>query len=96
MVHLAAQVADDFGQGPFGLTLRLRLGGTAGTGPDYAGESRPRGLFEVSAQDRAAAPGSAPPDDDLTMKAVAVGGIGTGSLLLLGLGVWTAAARRRA
>lgn len=29
------------------------------------------------------------------MKAVAVGGIGTGSLLLLGLAVWTAAARRR-
>ncbi|WP_404793165.1 hypothetical protein [Streptomyces tendae] len=99
VVHLAAQVADDFGQGPFALTLRVRLGGTAGSGPDYAGESRPRGLFEVSAQDRAAAPGSGPAggaDDDLAMKAVAVGGIGAGSLLLLGLAVWTARARRRA
>ncbi|CAM5332760.1 hypothetical protein STENM327S_01224 [Streptomyces tendae] len=27
VVHLAAQVADDFGQGPFGLTLRLRSRG---------------------------------------------------------------------
>lgn len=99
VVHLAAQVADDFGPGSFALTLRLRLGGTAGAGPDYAGESRPKGLFEVSAQDRAAAPGSGaagPADDDLAMKVVAVGGIGTGSLLLLGLAVWTATARRRA
>lgn len=97
VIHLAAQVADDFGQGPFGVTLRLRLEGAARTGPDYAGESRPKGLFEISAQDRAAAtPASADPDDDLAMKAVAVGGIGTGSLLLLGLAVWTATARRRA
>ncbi|WP_078606434.1 hypothetical protein [Streptomyces violaceorubidus] len=96
VVHLAAQVADDFGQGPFGLTLRLRLGGTAGSGPDYAGESRPKGLFEVSARDRAAAPVTAAAHDDLAMKAVAVGGIGTGSLLLLALAVWTVVARRRA
>ncbi|CAL9514029.1 hypothetical protein [Streptomyces sp. enrichment culture] len=99
VVHLAAQVADDFGQGPFALTLRLRLGGTADAGPGYAGESRPKGLFEVSAQDRVAAPGSGSAGsagDDLAMKAVAVGGIGTGSLLLLGLAVWTATARRRA
>ncbi|MFA3877274.1 hypothetical protein ABS735_26940 [Streptomyces sp. MMCC 100] len=99
VVHLAAQVAEDFGQGPFGLTLRLRLGGAAQSGPEYAGESRPKGLFEVSAQDRIAAPGSgngsAAAGDDVAMKAVAVGGIGTGSLLLLGLAVWTAAARRR-
>ncbi|MBQ0885902.1 hypothetical protein KBZ94_13370 [Streptomyces sp. RM72] len=93
VIHLAAQVADDFGQGPFGVTLRLRLGGAARTGPDYAGESRPKGLFEISAQDRAAA---TPASADLAMKAVAVGGIGTGSLLLLGLAVWTATARRRA
>ncbi|MEU9600065.1 hypothetical protein AB0E06_25055 [Streptomyces sp. NPDC048109] len=100
VVHLAAQVADHFGPGPFGLTLRLRLGGTAGNGPEYAGESRPKGLFEVSTQDRVAAPGSgggsgAAADDDVAMRAVAVGGIGTGSLLLLGLAVWTVVARRR-
>ncbi|WP_239109570.1 hypothetical protein [Streptomyces coelicoflavus] len=98
VVHLAAQVADDFGEGPFGLTLRLRLGGAAQSGPDYAGESRPKGLFEVSARDRVAVSGGsggAAAGDDAAMKAVAVGGIGTGSLLLLGLAVWTAAARRR-
>ncbi|MFG3247845.1 hypothetical protein [Streptomyces sp. NPDC048187] len=100
VVHLAAQVADAFGRGPFGLTLRLRVGGASETGPDYAGESRPKGLFEVSAQDRITAPGGgatgtdAASGDDVAMKAVAVGGIGTGSLLLLGLAVWTAAARR--
>ncbi|WP_164384005.1 hypothetical protein [Streptomyces sp. OM5714] len=98
VVHLADQVADAFGEGPFGLTLRLRLGGAAQSGPDYAGESRPKGLFEVSARDRLAAPGGsggAAAGDDAAMKAVAIGGIGTGSLLLLGLAVWTAAARRR-
>ncbi|MFG2680619.1 hypothetical protein [Streptomyces sp. NPDC048392] len=95
VVHLAAQVADGFGQGPFGLTLRVRLGGAARTGPDYAGESRPQGLFEVSAQDRVAVPEPGAANDDLAMKAVAVGGIGAGSLLLLGLALWTAAARRR-
>ncbi|MFJ6075801.1 hypothetical protein ACIQFU_34055 [Streptomyces sp. NPDC093065] len=99
VVHLAAQVADDFGRGPFGLTLRLRLGGAAQSGPDYAGDSRPQGLFEVSAQDRITAPvggsGGGAAGEDVAMKAVAVGGIGTGSLLLFGLAVWTAAARRR-
>ncbi|MFB7088822.1 hypothetical protein [Streptomyces sp. NPDC056296] len=94
VVHLAAQVADDFGDGSFGLTLRVRLGGAPRTGPEYAGESEPKGVFEVSAQDREAAPEGGAGGDDLAMKAVAVGGIGTGSLLLVGLGVWTAAARR--
>ncbi len=46
--------------------------------------------------ERAAAPGAGGTDDDLALKAVAVGGIGTGSALLLGLGVWTAVARRGA
>ncbi|MBK3638948.1 hypothetical protein JHN52_40215, partial [Streptomyces sp. MBT97] len=40
--------------------------------------------------------GTGKPGDDQAMKAVAVGGIGTGSLLLTVLGVWTLAARRRA
>ncbi|WP_399886681.1 hypothetical protein ACGH7X_19570 [Streptomyces sp. BBFR51] len=95
VVHLAAQVADDFGEGPFDLTLRVRLGGAQRSGPDYAGKSRPEGLFEVSAQDRATAPESGSTGENLTMKAVAVAGIGTGSLLLLALALWTAAARRR-
>jgi hypothetical protein len=96
VVHLAAQVADDFGEGPFGLTLRVRLGGASKAGPEYAGESAPKGVFEVSAQDRSAAPDGGAGGGGIAMKALAVGGIGTGSLLLAGLGIWTAAARRGA
>ncbi|MFV0134836.1 hypothetical protein ACLGIH_16640 [Streptomyces sp. HMX87] len=96
VVHLAAQVADGFGTGPLALTLRVRIGGAAGTGPGYAGEPVPNGVFEVTERDRErAAPGAAA-DDDLAMKALAAGGIGTGSLLLVGLGVWTAVAQIRA
>ncbi|MGX1544110.1 hypothetical protein [Streptomyces adustus] len=93
VVHLAAQVADRFGAGPFGLTLRVRVGGAGEAGPGYAGRSAPQGVFEVTAQDRAAADGDA--GRSTAMTALAAGGIGTGSVLLLGLGVWTAAARRR-
>ncbi|MFC8569546.1 hypothetical protein ACFUIW_27715 [Streptomyces sp. NPDC057245] len=102
VVHLSAQVADDFGDGPFRLTLRVRLRGAAKTGPGYAGEPRPRGVFELSAADRAVAPPGGTTRDgaaeggDPAMRAVAVGGIGTGSLLLAGLAVWTVTARRRA
>ncbi|MEU9554521.1 hypothetical protein [Streptomyces fumanus] len=98
VAHLAEQVADGFGDGPFTLTLRVRLLGTAGAGPGYAGEPVPRDLFTVTGADRVA---TAPRDEggdgtgDLAMKAAAVGGIGTGSLLLAGLGVWTVVARRR-
>jgi hypothetical protein len=54
-VHLGAQVAEKFGDGPLGLTLRVRVNGTAQAGPAYAGQSEPRGAFDVSAQDRAEA-----------------------------------------
>ncbi|WP_437018071.1 hypothetical protein [Streptomyces sp. enrichment culture] len=96
VVHLAAGVADDFGGGPFGLTLRVRVGGSARPGPAYAGEPVPRGVFEVAEGERAAAPEDRGAGGDPVMTAVAVGGIGAGSLLLAGLGVWTVAARRRA
>lgn len=93
VVHLAAQVADRFGAGPFGLTLRVRVGGAGEAGPGYAGRSAPQGVFEVTERDRAAADGA--PGRSTAMAALAAGGIGTGSVLLLGLGLWTAAARRR-
>ncbi|NEY34717.1 hypothetical protein GTU99_21365 [Streptomyces sp. PRKS01-65] len=94
VVHLAARVADDFGEGPFGLTLRVGVDGAAQSGPGYAGESAPRGVFEVPGEQRVAGPETAGGTDDPVMTAVAVGGIGTGSLLLAGLGVWTLRARR--
>ncbi|GAA4795956.1 hypothetical protein [Streptomyces ziwulingensis] len=102
VVHLAEQVADRFGTGPFGLTLRLRLMGTAGAGPGYAGEPVPRDVFEatravggVGGMGGSLAGGTEAGESHPAMKAVAVGGIGAGSVLLAGLGVWTVMARRR-
>ena len=129
-VHLGAPVADRFGEGPFGLTLRVRVSGTPVSGPAYAGRSVPRDAFEVTAEDRREAgaagtttsdvgDGSAGPPatasgsggsvaggsrgaggagragrhDTRTMKLVAVSGIGTGSVLVLWLAVWTVVAR---
>ncbi|MFE9092748.1 hypothetical protein [Streptomyces sp. NPDC007264] len=133
-VHLGAPVADRFGQGPFGLTLRVRVGGTPASAPAYAGRPAPRDVFEVTAADRQEAAAGTEEEggggdrptgtgtggdvpradgdgggggtggggsegggrDGRAMKLVAVSGIGTGSLLVLGLAVWTLAARRRA
>ncbi|MEV5882318.1 hypothetical protein AB0L74_06285 [Streptomyces sp. NPDC052020] len=94
VAHLAARVADDFGGGPFALTLRVGVGGAAESGPAYTGESAPRGVFEVPEGQRVAGPGGEGAEDDPVMTAVAVAGIGTGSLLLAGLGVWTLRGRR--
>jgi hypothetical protein len=95
VAHLAESVADSFGDGPFPMTLRVRVSGEARSGPDYVGESEPKGVFEVSDQDREAAAEGVAGGDDTAMRVVAVGGIGTGSALLVGLGLWTVVARRR-
>ncbi|WP_405616348.1 hypothetical protein [Streptomyces sp. NBC_00076] len=97
-VHLSEQVADRFGEGPFDLTLRVRVTGTSTAGPGYAGQPDPQGLFDVTSRGRekAAAAGRTSTDDDTAMRLLAAGGIGTGTALLMGLGVWTAMGRRRA
>ncbi|MCK8433763.1 hypothetical protein G3I77_12165 [Streptomyces sp. D2-8] len=95
VAHLSEGVAGTFGDGPFVMTLRVRVSGEARGGPEYAGESEPEGVFEVSDQDREAAAEGVAAGDDTAMRALAVGGIGTGSALLVGLGVWTVMARRR-
>ncbi|MEU4463243.1 hypothetical protein AB0G20_05960 [Streptomyces sp. NPDC024017] len=95
VAHLSEGVAGPFGNGPFVMTLRVRVSGEARSGPEYAGESEPGGVFEVSDQDREAAAEGVAARDDTAMRALAVGGIGTGSALLVGLGVWTVMARRR-
>ncbi|MGW1033661.1 hypothetical protein ACWD4Z_15870 [Streptomyces antibioticus] len=107
VVHLAAEVADAFGDGPYGLTLRVRLGGSAQPGPGYQGRAVPRGVFGKDSglaaptgaglgdlKDRTRAASSA--DGDATMRAVAAAGFGTGTALLLVLGGWTLIGRRRA
>ncbi|MFF7854556.1 hypothetical protein [Streptomyces sp. NPDC007904] len=96
VAHLSAEVADHFGNGPVPLTLRVGLSGTAEDGPGYAGKSVPADVFTVTEEDREAAAEGGTAGDDLAMTALAVGGIGTGSALLVGLGVWTLTARRRA
>lgn len=109
VVHLAAQVADRFGEGPFGLTMRVRVTGAAGAGPAYAGKPVPGDVFAVPVGGSDGATGDGTADGAAgigesgggtgrggVMKLVAVGGIGTGTLLMLTLGMWTVIARRRA
>ncbi|MGI5376746.1 hypothetical protein ACQEV2_21360 [Streptomyces sp. CA-251387] len=100
VVHLAAEMAEKYGNGPFGLTLRVRVGGGLEAGPGYAGESEPRGVFEVSPGDRAAAAegggAGAGGGGDAAMTVLAVSGIGAGTVVLVVLGVWAVVARRRA
>ncbi|MEU9388617.1 hypothetical protein AB0D86_01270 [Streptomyces sp. NPDC048324] len=95
-VHLSAAVADDFGDGPFGLTLRVRIKGAAQDGPGYAGQSVPGNLFQVGPRERAAGGELGTGSGDNAMRALAVSGIGAGTVLLAVLGVWTLTARRRA
>ncbi|WP_203689483.1 hypothetical protein [Streptomyces sp. SID12488] len=112
VVHLAEQVTERFGAGPYGLTLRVQVSGTAQDAPGYLGQSVPRDTFAVTAQDRASAGGwtsgvvaggtGADGADrsrgggGAAMRVVAVSGIGAGSALVLVLGLWTVVARRRA
>ncbi|WBO65137.1 hypothetical protein [Streptomyces camelliae] len=104
VLHLSERLTGTFGQGPFPVTLRVRVTGQAHAGPEYAGRPVPADVFTVTDQDRAAAlagggTGAAGAEGtggagDPVMKLVAGGGIGLGTLLLLGLGAWTLAARR--
>ncbi|MEU6669342.1 hypothetical protein [Streptomyces sp. NPDC046727] len=96
VLHLSTQLAGTFGRGPFEVTLRVRLDGQAHAGPAYAGRPAPQDVFTVTEQDREAAltGSTGGGGDDRTMKLVAVGGIGSGTALLLVLGGWTATARR--
>ncbi|MFI8088920.1 hypothetical protein ACIF9R_11460 [Streptomyces sp. NPDC086080] len=96
VAHLTEAVADVFGDGPVPLTLRVRLSGAAQEGPGYAGRTVPADVFTVTGKDREAAADGGTAGDGTAYRALAVGGIGTGSALLVGLGVWTLVARRRA
>ncbi|MGX1131847.1 hypothetical protein RKD49_004037 [Streptomyces glaucescens] len=93
VVHLAAQVAEKVGPGPFGLTLRVRVKGDPQDGPLYAGRSAPEGLFDLTEGEREASAGGAG-GDGVAMRAVAAGAFGAGTLILAGLAVWTMRGRR--
>ncbi|MFF0745027.1 hypothetical protein ACFYVL_31965 [Streptomyces sp. NPDC004111] len=95
-VTLSPQVGTTFGNAAYGMTLRVNVTGTKEPGPAYAGAASD---FGVSDDDReAAANGQSVPQAERsgTMKTVAAAGIGAGTVLVLGLGVWTLVARRRA
>ncbi|WP_260335244.1 hypothetical protein [Streptomyces sp. EAS-AB2608] len=96
VLHLSDQLAGTFGQGPFEVTLRVRVDGRAHAGPGYAGRPVPDDVFTVTARDREAAVTGSTGDGagHRLMLLVAVGGIGAGTALLLLLGGWTVAARR--
>ncbi|MFE4373131.1 hypothetical protein ACFRMN_33830 [Streptomyces sp. NPDC056835] len=96
-VSLNPEVGEKFGAGPYGLTLRVDVEGDPKDAPAYAGSA---GDFSVNPDDRQSATddgttGTGAADND-AMKLVAAGGIGVGTVLVLGLGVWTLLARRRA
>ncbi|WP_328425913.1 hypothetical protein [Streptomyces sp. NBC_00443] len=94
VVHLAAEVAEKYGDGPLPLTLRVRVGGSAESGPGYAGESEPPGVFQAGGGDTGAAAESGG-GSDAAMAVLAVSGIGAGTVVLVVLGVWMVVARRR-
>ncbi len=96
VAHLTPEVADDFGDGPVPLTLRVGLDGVPQDGPGYAGQPVPADVFTVTGDDRKVAAGGGSAGDGAAYRVLAAGGIGTGSALLVGLGVWTLVARRRA
>ncbi|MEU3841495.1 hypothetical protein AB0E88_15870 [Streptomyces sp. NPDC028635] len=91
VVHLAARVADRLGPGALPLTLRVRVDGEPQAGPDYAGRPSPGDVFGATG-----GAGGGGTSGDPVLRAVAVAGIGTGTLLLAVLGGWTVLARRRA
>ncbi|WP_244792993.1 hypothetical protein [Streptomyces sp. BJ20] len=93
VAHLSPEVAEDYGDGPVPLTLRVRLGGAARNGPDYAGGTVPADVFTVDGGATSGETGGA--GDETLYRVLAAGGIGTGSALVVGLGVWTVVARRR-
>ncbi|MFG2263249.1 hypothetical protein [Streptomyces sp. NPDC048720] len=94
VLHLSEKTADTFGTGPFHVTLRVRVDGQAHDGPRYAGRPEPGDVFTVTERDRRAAASGETGGGGVAMKALAAGGIGTGTALLLVLGGWIVAARR--
>ncbi|MEU4255544.1 hypothetical protein AB0B42_01875 [Streptomyces fradiae] len=96
-VSLHPKVGETFGDRRYGLTLRVNVEGEPQAAPPYAG---PAGIFAVTEDDRRAAAdggtGAEAAPDAGTMRLVAAGGFGAGTVLLAGLGLWTVLARRRA
>ncbi|MFD5185584.1 hypothetical protein ACFWMQ_23870 [Streptomyces sp. NPDC058372] len=93
---LSPEMAEVFRGDDFGVTLRVGVQGEPTDGPRYAGDAGP---FQVGEKERDAAEAGRS-DAEVgraeTMAVVAASGIGTGTVLLAGLGVWFLVARRAA
>ncbi len=94
-VTLSPKVAESYGKDPIALTMTVQVKNDAGASP-YEGDP---GIFAVTEKDKELAQSgdSAPKAaKSATMQVVAAGALGTGAVLVLGLGGWTLLARRRA
>ncbi|WP_371095842.1 hypothetical protein [Streptomyces sanglieri] len=94
-VTLSPQVAKSYGKNGIPLTLKVKVEGTAAQSP-YTGDA---GIFSVTQDDRDMAKAGKSAQQAVKsgrMKVIGAAGIGAGSVLVLGLGVWTLLARRRA
>ena len=88
------------------VTLRVRVAGRTHGGPAYDGNAVKAGFGLTDAEKREARKAASPLQPDpmggpgtehrATLQTVAYTSFGTGSLLLIGLGVWIVTARRRA
>lgn len=81
------------------VTLRVKLRGEAKEAPDYVEDAKAAG-FAVTDQDRKAAEQGLTSAEEASgssaLKLVGIAGLGAGVALVLGLGLWTLLARRRA
>ncbi|MEV0962987.1 hypothetical protein AB0J25_10375 [Streptomyces sp. NPDC049910] len=84
-VSLNPQLAEKFGKERFGVTLRVNVEGDPKAAPPYA---EPLGDLGVSEGEKA--------ERSDAMRLVGAAGVGTGALLVLGLGAWALLARRAA
>ncbi|MET9359931.1 hypothetical protein ABZX93_03315 [Streptomyces sp. NPDC006632] len=82
-VSLSPEVGQTFGDTSYDVTLKLTVRGAKDAAPAYAGP----------APDFGGAGGTSA--DGTSMKLLAALGIGTGTVLVAGLGLWTVVARRR-
>jgi hypothetical protein len=96
-VHASAGLAESV-DGAVPVVLRTTVEGTPGPGPGYDGNAAEAG-FAVTEDDREAAArglSQAEAGSGGTLRLVGWAGIGTGTALLVGLGLWTLLARRSA
>ncbi|MEU6080273.1 hypothetical protein [Streptomyces sp. NPDC047108] len=99
--YLAVTLHDEVGKftkGGVPLLLRLNIDGAAKPGPPYDGDAAAAGFGLTDRDLEAAEKGQTAAESEKsgTLTVVAAAAFGTGTVLVVGLGVWTVVARRRA